>query len=373
MKRKLSFAYDKIVENRDFLVNKLLKLLDGFASVDHKNGPGIAWGGALMELAVFFAKCSKLSLRFKRIYAQGQNHGGQAAGSKFNTRIAYTVLHNDKGDDPISDDQLWEHFDEKLFHYMNDRINNGHAVTTTKMACDYFLSFEDIIMLVGEAQSGSFYVEVFRVLVVIVRLLVILDMGWGIISNSTHVYIVFARWQADGNIEYDCLPYLLTNKPNNKAKPDREGYSRRLMRVLDVIVRIILWYQQKMPDLLTQRKEWALRQYHPNKGKKFWSEKTVGKECVLYQKTTNYYMSKMGPEIRDKVYSAARQDIDLQSGRSASCMTSSPNLDPFLECIMATVTDDSIQLFEDATARDDTDTEDPRYRLFYDPSASDNI
>ena len=46
---QLAFARDHMQRSKDFIVRMICKVVDGFASVDHNNGPGCSWGGLLQS------------------------------------------------------------------------------------------------------------------------------------------------------------------------------------------------------------------------------------------------------------------------------------------------------------------------------------
>ena len=83
----------------------ILGIIDSYLSPEHSNGVACHWGGSLISMALLFVQHS-LPLKDlpngqktqDRVLIEGVSLGGQAVGSKYNTRVCYMpVMKGDRG------------------------------------------------------------------------------------------------------------------------------------------------------------------------------------------------------------------------------------------------------------------------------------
>ena len=201
----------------------IVALVDAYCDPKHHNGPACDWGGAILLLGVELgSRMTALLEKAKNgeIRAQPLSRGGSAFGSKHNTRILYSGVVTDTESDRPLDSIKYQFFDHLHIVYLYNKMKKGEAVPTTKVCHDYILAFEDILFIVCEALSSSLTDEFIKIIMSLVKMIIYLDVAYGIISTGTCVYIIKLWWAVSyGEYHYQvyCLPYCRGNHKDRNA------------------------------------------------------------------------------------------------------------------------------------------------------------
>ena len=205
------------------LASAIVAIVDCYCDQKHHNGPACDWGGAIMLLGVELG-CRTTSLLEKtkngEIRAQPLSRGGSAFGSKHNTRVLYSGVVTDSQDDKPLDSTQYPFFDPLHVSYLYNKMRKGESVPTTKVRHDYILAFEDILFIVCEALSTSLEEEFVKIIMSLVKMVIYLDVAYGIISTATLVYVIKLWWSIDhGQYHYQVftMPYVSGNYKDRNA------------------------------------------------------------------------------------------------------------------------------------------------------------
>ena len=210
-------AGNKFYGDLNRLTSAIVTLVDAYCDPKHHNGPACDWGGAIILMGVELASRTNALLHKAQtgeIRAQPLSRGGSAFGLKHNTRVLYSGVITDSQDDRPLDSVKYPFFDNLHMVYLYNKMKKGEAVPTTKVHHDYILAFEDILFIVCEALSTSLEEEFIKIIMSLVKMIIYLDVAYGIISMGTVVYIIKFWWSFEyGKYHYKvyCLLYRQGN------------------------------------------------------------------------------------------------------------------------------------------------------------------
>ena len=205
------------------LASAIVALVDSYCNPKHHNGPACDWGSAILLLGVELGSRTTALLEKTKngeIRAQPLSRGGSAFWSKHNTCILYSGVVTDSQDNRPLDSVKYPFFDKLHMVYLYNKMKKGEAVPTTKVHHDYILAFEDILFIVCEALSTSLEEEFIKIIMSLVKMIIYLDVAYGIISTGTCVYIIKLWWSvtyAEYHYQVYCLPYHRSNPKDRNA------------------------------------------------------------------------------------------------------------------------------------------------------------
>ena len=192
-------AGNKFYGDLNRLTSAIVTLVDAYCDPKHHNGPACDWGGAILLMGVELASRTNAlmhKVQTGEIRAQplSRGGGGSAFVSKHNTRVLYSSVITDSQDDRPLDSVKYPFFDNLHMVYLYNKMKKGEAVPTTKVRHDYILAFEDILFIVCEALSTSLEEEFIKIIMSLVKMIIYLDVAYGIISMGTVMYIIKLSW-----------------------------------------------------------------------------------------------------------------------------------------------------------------------------------
>ena len=91
-----------------------------------------------------------------KICAQPLSRGGSASGSKHNTKLVYSGVIDDGGDDQPLESAKYKYFDKLHLAYLYQQMKKNKGVSTTRVRHDYILAFEDILFIVERGTEHYF-------------------------------------------------------------------------------------------------------------------------------------------------------------------------------------------------------------------------
>ena len=243
------------------------------------------------------------------VRAQPLSRGGSAYGSKHNTRVLYSGVVTDSPDDRPLDSIKYPFFDTLHLVYLYNKMKKGEAVPTTKVRHDYILAFEDILFIVCEALSTNLEEELIKIIMSLVKMIIYLDVAYGIISTATKVYVVKLWWDMDGGrylYQVYCLPY---RKSNTRDRDAHGLYGVGCWEIVKIVAAIMRNQQLDLDRIIARNmtrypytESWA-REVIP-------SRTVYVRSCALYLGTdVNTLGDKTTLDYQNEVYFNAQSHI----------------------------------------------------------------
>ena len=237
----------------DKIASGIVAIVDCYCDAKHHNGPACDFGGAILLFGLEMA-CRTEALRERaktgKIRAQPLSRGGSAFGSKHNTKIVYSGVIDDGGDDKPLESAKYKYFDKLHLAYLYQRMKRNKGVPTTKVRHDYILAFEDILFIVGEALSTNLEDEIIKILVSLVRMVIYVDTAYGIITTATKIFIVRCCWSAQHKKYLYKICSLKYCSNDNLTEQGKAFYGAGVMQIIKIIAAIIFNQQHDLPGVL---------------------------------------------------------------------------------------------------------------------------
>ena len=147
---------------------------------------------------------------------------------------------------------------------------------------DYILTFEDILFIVCEALSTSLEEEFVKIIMLLVKMIIYLDVAYGIISMGTCVYIIKLWWSvtyAKYHYQVYCLPY---HRSNPKDRNAHGVYAVGCWEIVKIVAAIM--HSQQM-DLAKIIKRNETRYPYVES----WAREVIP-QCTVYTKSCALYL-----------------------------------------------------------------------------------
>ena len=233
---------ESLIPNKYALIKAIMQLVYGYADCSHHDGPACSWGGGLMQVASILSSCTLAGKAHgQKEQLSGVSRGGYLNHEQNNTRVAFFGVWGDIDSKQILlSDKNWGHFDKPMYDMMRCQVDNGLPVCTSEWTHDYYLIMDVvIIVIVGEARSKGDAEELFRILIVICRILSVSDQGWGVLSTRDTVHLIWCKYNKEGD-KILLKKFSWPLHSNSEDLNGRQQYHRTLCYVMTQIVKAAL-------------------------------------------------------------------------------------------------------------------------------------
>ena len=169
-----------VIHRPDFvsMSQDIIGVIDCYLSPEHSNGVACHWGGSLIRMALLLVqqcippKTLPNGIKTQdHVQIEGVSLGGQAVGSKYNTRVCYMpVMKGDRDDDPLNDPRF-AFYEGYFIEYLIEMLKSQKPIPSTKIRHDSLASYGEILLFVHEAKLGSLQEEIMKVVIGLCRML----------------------------------------------------------------------------------------------------------------------------------------------------------------------------------------------------------